>query len=93
MTVRELLKAHGLKTQDEADELLVKLAHDREALLKACKGIWDRMDELAAVRREGITGAAYSAVLSMSGTWPSFNVDITDEFNAVERAIAQAEAK
>ncbi len=37
MTVRELLRAHDLKTQDEADELLVKLAQDRDALLKELK--------------------------------------------------------
>lgn len=37
MTVRELLKAHNVKTLDEQDELLVKLAQDRDALLAALK--------------------------------------------------------
>lgn len=37
MTVRELLRAHDLKTQDEADELLVKLAMERDMLLAELK--------------------------------------------------------
>lgn len=33
MTTSQVLQAHGLKTQDEADELLVRLVQDRDMLL------------------------------------------------------------
>lgn len=39
MTVRELCRAHDIKTLDEQDELLVKLAQDRDALLNALKNL------------------------------------------------------
>lgn len=38
MTVRDVLSAHGLKTQDEADELLVRLAQN------AVKCAWCQQD-------------------------------------------------
>jgi len=39
MTVREICKAHDITTLDQQDELLVKLAQDRRALLAVVKSL------------------------------------------------------
>lgn len=46
--VRSLMRAHGLKTQDEQDELMLRLARDRAGLLAALKAmaaLFDGIDE------------------------------------------------
>ncbi|MFN0314747.1 MAG: hypothetical protein ACKVQA_06905 [Burkholderiales bacterium] len=48
MTVSDLLAAHGLKTQDDADALLIKLAQDRDALLAALKGAREEVAYMAS---------------------------------------------
>lgn len=58
MTVATLLKAHGLKSQDDADELLVKLAQDRDALLDACKVARDDRHACDVMRRRLNTAIA-----------------------------------
>ena len=39
MTVREICKAHNVKTLDEQDELLCRLAQDRDALLSVLNSV------------------------------------------------------
>lgn len=54
-------------------------------LLEALKQLKSRVEELSAVKREGITGAAYDVMTASIGD------DITAEFVEAEEAIAKAE--
>ena len=82
MTVRELLKSHGLdNTLDNSDELLLKLAQDRDVLLAALKH-----------SEQAFASLPFDA-LGMSHDdhceWP-----LRDELlTQIRAAIAQAEAK
>lgn len=71
--------------QEQWDDITLKLAQDRAALLKALKALVERVEEGGAVKREGVTGAAYNVWMA------NFGEDWCDEFNAAEAAIAQAE--
>ena len=56
-------------------------------LLEALKQLKSRVEELSAVRREGITGAAYDVITASIGD------DLTAEFIEAEEAIAKAEGR
>lgn len=56
-------------------------------LLEALKALKSRIEELSAVKREGITGAAYDVMTASIGD------DITAEFLEAEEAIAKAEGR
>ncbi len=56
-------------------------------LYEALKQLKSRVEELSAVKREGVTGAAYDVMMASIGD------DITAEFIEAEEAIAKAEGR
>jgi hypothetical protein len=77
-------------TSDIADanaKFIVRACNSHYELLAALKSLTATVEQLAAVKREGITGEAYEVMTATIGD------DITEEFVAAERAIAKAEGK
>jgi hypothetical protein len=69
----------------EAKQHRIELAGPE--LLAALKRLKARIEELSAVKREGVTGAAYDVMTASIGD------DITAEFIEAEEAIAKAEGR
>ena len=66
---------------------IVRACNAHDDLLAALKGVVERIEQGGAVKREGVTGAAYSVWMS------NFGEDWCDVFNASEAAIAKAEGR